>query len=284
VALRYLSTVLGLVGLAFLFVRLELPSRVGVSPPVAVPSAPNQGAAAGGSGGSGGWVGGRGRAGGVGGVGRGGGTSSQDVSLSDKERDLLKRVREIHLKSSLSYSKTVDKGEAFVLTASNFSVDGTEFDRAIPAEELSELQNVLDRAIESGCFQVSLLMSGMKISPDEEMSVRSGTSEWSLWTDKPGSYEGFLTGNADCLPVSITFGGESRRFSVHVKSRLLDADATHKVILDFIGGGLTLQGVLVWLYTGSRSRKRPRASASRFESRSLQSKRRYMRGRRRAGG
>ena len=235
--LSFISYALGVLGLLVLCVRLELlpaasPSAEKPTEQAALENSQSQDASAVASSGQ--------------------GTPTPDFSLSPDQVSALQRARGLPLAFDLEMPQSARTNEAFVIRASKIRVAGSSSDVPLSATDSATLTNVYELLRSRDCLSLELQMPGMQFSPQGFLAPGrrddlGDYEEWNFWSDKEGSYRGTLYVEDTCLRTQPYLNPKSSQLTVQVKSPWIERDAAVKAILDFLGGGFTLQALIVWI-------------------------------------
>jgi hypothetical protein len=173
-------------------------------------------------------------------------------SLSPDQISVLQRARGLPLAFDIEMPKSARTNEAFVIRASKIRVAGSLNDVPLSATDSATLSNVYELLRSRDCFSLEMQMPGMQFSPQGFLAPGrrddlGDYEEWNFWSDKEGSYRGTFYVEDTCLRTQPYLNPKSSQITVQVKSPWIERDAAVKAILDFLGGGFTLQALIVWI-------------------------------------
>ena len=168
--------------------------------------------------------------------------------LSKPEIDALNREAGLPLTFETYGGKAEHTNTSFGFEANQFRVDIQPGADPLKASDLATLQTLLKRMRDHDCVTVSLEARGIQFSPAGFDVPPGGQADWVLWTDKEGTYSAVIAvKNACSLPVEFRVDPRKSHVTIDVSSPWIAKDYVTTWLLDFLGGGLCLQAIVIWL-------------------------------------
>ena len=167
--------------------------------------------------------------------------------LSKLEIDALNREAGLPLKFEAYGGKAERTSTTFGFEANQFRVDIQPGTDGLKASDLATLQALFERMWNHDCLTVALDAPGLQFSPTGFDVPPLGQADWVLWTDKEGTYTAVIAAkNACSLPVEFHVDPRKSQTMIDVSSPWIAKDHVKTWLLDFLGGALSLQAIVIW--------------------------------------